>query len=940
MPSNTPRSLAAFLFLFPVFAFGSARPADIVDLRTVDSRIRVDMLYFGPKNFTGAPVAGYKENVCLLAKPAAIALKNAQDRLESRMKSSGRSLYLAVRDCYRPQKAVQEFVEWAKQPEDPRAKKEYFPDLTKRRLIEDNYISPISGHSRASSIDLTIVEKKDGSDERALPMGTEIDFFGEKSHTANGNVTAEEAANRQLLKKVMSPEFKNYSKEWWHYVLVTEPYPKTFFDFDVQAASARLPQSVDQFATHFSEPELLAELDHDASSPLSLVSLFRRIHAAGGLKQPEILGSGHPGNQLLATYSETYGKMAAVLSADIARIVQELGIDWEKDITKTYDPSFAKSPEGKQHRKNGNVTRILNEKWLSSATGHFLLSGIVNRIDRREFTPGSCGEVRLIYRLGYDVQMGGQTYASRMPLTVNMVFNYRDDGDNCRKTALAWRQGREGELSPPQLAEKILTGPLDFSRLSFKQMEVNAQVARFPSDLERETGRNFAGQAVYLMRIFGLRDGAFKALKLENTPDVLEIRKSTSKQKLLRDFISQNAAAIDAGVFLMPDELLADLAITYSTAGSSRLANKPFDLLLKPEEAQALLGDSKRFSANGRGLLERLNTSTCMGCHQASSTAGFHFLGNDRIDFGRKPAEVKVALDGNRLVLPFSAHLFADLVRREEYVTRIAKALSPDIFRPHPSAPPADWANTAPAYTGAGDNMPCPLQNELAAEGRWGCDKSRGLSCAALVTNNAQSSGLGQCVPSASRIYSGLSCRKNVIQDQTEALARAPSGAMAYNTRAFLDRVVKDEQIYSLTEGSLDANNFNCRPTRIGVPLGRVTKACSPSQMSLKGLKLRPAVPDEMCAVVGGKGFEEMAKGYFNSKKFAEGVGRGVLNTCSPTRFCREDYICQEMPDFLTGPRFGVASSVLKELRETKVGFCTPTYFVYQLRLDGHPNPN
>ena len=82
-----------------------------------------------------------------------------------------------------------------------------------------------------------------------------------------------------------------------------------------------------------------------------------------------------------------------------------------------------------------------------------------------------------------------------------------------------------------------------------------------------------------------------------------------------------------------------------------------------------------------------------------------------------------------------------------------------------------------------------------------------------------------------------------------------------------------------------------------------------------------------------------MAKGYFSSKKFAEEVGRGLLNTCSPARFCREDYICQEMPDFLTSPRFNLGKDIIERLREKQVGFCTPTYFVYQLRLDGHPNP-
>ena len=80
-------------------------------------------------------------------------------------------------------------------------------------------------------------------------------------------------------------------------------------------------------------------------------------------------------------------------------------------------------------------------------------------------------------------------------------------------------------------------------------------------------------------------------------------------------------------------------------------------------------------------------------------------------------------------------------------------------------------------------------------------------------------------------------------------------------------------------------------------------------------------MPNEICAVVGGKGFEQMAKGYFDSGIFAAGVGRGLLSTCTPSRFCREDYICQEMPDFVTGARFNVSAQALNSLRSRRSGF-------------------
>jgi hypothetical protein len=136
----------------------------------------------------------------------------------------------------------------------------------------------------------------------------------------------------------------------------------------------------------------------------------------------------------------------------------------------------------------------------------------------------------------------------------------------------------------------------------------------------------------------------------------------------------------------------------------------------------------------------------------------------------------------------------------------------------------------------------------------------------------------------------------------------------------------------------LSGYDYNCRPTKLGVPLGRITRPCKPEELKLT--TFQPGkMPDEICAVVGGKGFEQMAKGYFDSEAFAAGVGRGLLNICTPSRFCREDYICQQMPDFSTRGKFNVSAQAFEMLKREKIGFCTPTYFVYQLRLDGHPNP-
>ena len=704
---------------------------------------------------------------------------------------------------------------------------------------------------------------------------------------------------------------------------------------------AQSPQASADVTTLISQGPLLAVLDHDNSSALSLLTLFRKIHAAQKLPQPAV-AAGPTRASDLSQFSATYAPFAAVVSADVTRITAGLGVDWEKDILKTYDPKSAKTEAGRTLRLNGNVARVFNEKWLSSSDGLFLLAGVINRMDRRDFDTAHCGELRFIYRLGYEVKMNGKTYASRMPLTVNMVFSYADDGKNCQDVAALWRIAGIDVDDPALVAQRLLQGPLDFSRLIFKQMEVNAQVVRFPSDLENMENRKFAGQAIYAMRIFALRDGKFQPTRLENTPDVQAILKEPAKQKQLLDYLAGHIAEIDNGTFTMPESLEADIALSFSTAGSARMANRPFDLVIGGDQAAQIVaaagvpGRSPKFVQSGAGLLERLNTSSCMGCHQSSSTAGFHLLGVDRFDFGSDADAIRSALDGNQLQLPFSPHVYSELVRRKDYVERVSLGQVPNRFRPHPSAPPAAWEGGNPAYAAAGDNMPCPLNADLAYAARWSCNATRSLSCHALVTNAATSSHLGQCAPAAQSVAAGLSCRSNVIEDST---AQTATGSpLSFNLHAFSDRVSQEELVYKMPEGKLSGYGYNCRPTKIGVPLGRVTRPCKPEEATLAAI--RPgSVPKEICAIVGGKGFEQMAKGYFDSAIFAAGVGRGLLNTCSPSRFCREDYICQQMPDFVTSARFNVSTQVLNNLRSRKIGFCTPTYFVYQLRLDGHPNP-
>ncbi|UQX00168.1 M15 family metallopeptidase [Streptomyces sp. RerS4] len=223
--------VAAVLVALVVPSSGPGRAAGFVALREVDPSIGQDMRYAGARNFTGAVVDGYAEPVCLLARPAAEALRRAQRELLRR------GYALKVYDCYRPQRAVDRFVRWAGEPDDPVAKAEFYPDVDKSRLIPEGYIARKSGHSRGSTVDLTLVRPAGG---REVDMGTAFDFFGPLSHTDDPTVSAEARANRRLLRRVLGGEgFVNLPEEWWHFTLRPEAFPDTYFDFPVSVGSVR-----------------------------------------------------------------------------------------------------------------------------------------------------------------------------------------------------------------------------------------------------------------------------------------------------------------------------------------------------------------------------------------------------------------------------------------------------------------------------------------------------------------------------------------------------------------------------------------------------------------------------------------------------------------------------------------------------------------------------
>ncbi|MFJ9177110.1 M15 family metallopeptidase [Streptomyces sp. NPDC102360] len=227
-------------------------PKDFVALHDVDPTIIQEMRYYTEHDFMGEPVDGYKKPMCLLTRPAAQALHKAQIGLLKEGYS------LKVYDCYRPQRAVDHFVRWAKDLDDQTMKAEFYPRVDKTRLFADGYIAEKSGHSRGSTLDLTVVKlparptrpyapgeqltpcygpKAERFPDNSLDMGTGFDCFDTLAHTDDPRVQGVQRANRDLLRNALGAQgFVNLPEEWWHYTYL--PYqPDAYFDFPVSRRS-------------------------------------------------------------------------------------------------------------------------------------------------------------------------------------------------------------------------------------------------------------------------------------------------------------------------------------------------------------------------------------------------------------------------------------------------------------------------------------------------------------------------------------------------------------------------------------------------------------------------------------------------------------------------------------------------------------------------------
>lgn len=511
--------------------------------------------------------------------------------------------------------------------------------------------------------------------------------------------------------------------------------------------------------------------------------------------------------------------------------------------------------------------RLFDTRWLESATAFFELVGVVNRLDRRPFHEGSCGETRLVYRLAYRSSIG----RSRLPMTV--AIELRGDPPNgdgsCRGAAGLWRPpagydsaalGRwlvstDGPLAPERLA-----------RARLMQIAVNLQSVRWPSGVKPDLG----GHAEYVLRAYRWQAdlAGYVPAGLENTPDVARLRRDTALRAALLDWLrrADSQKALDQGTLRLPDRFLAQEAVSVAPLGSARPANRPFSQIFDRSSWSAV--PESRTLQSPAAVLRRLDDLTCNGCHQSRSVAGFHLLGVDRAGTTRTYGA------GNALAVPGSPHLQDELARRTIFASASLAQAEPDPFRPP--------ANAGSAEGGFG--APCGLPGDRSVAG-WAC--GAGLVCRPHGFRGGDDP-IGVCMTATPEV--GALCEPAILKGAADPRK---------------DAAIPERRIGCGTSA-------HCERTSVGFPGGMCSGACNPDDAK--------AVCGQI-AILDGFNRCLAARQPFDTC-LHQHTRPGSLRACSADEPCREDYICAQTGE--QGARSGR-------------GACIPPYFLFQMRVDGHP---
>lgn len=550
----------------------------------------------------------------------------------------------------------------------------------------------------------------------------------------------------------------------------------------------------------------------------------------------------------LAVVADGGGALDDLLARERQAVVAE-AVKQDVAAARKKDPSAGVGVRGHSHR-------LFDVRWL--ATGHFELIGVAYRVDRIPFTPGRCGEIRLIYRLAYSAVMGGETVSSRLPMTVSVVLaGEPEDRGSCAHAARAW-------MAPAVVGELggwLLAGPLAGALTPARviRVESNVQIVRWPSAVRPDLG----GHAEYALRVFRPdAGGGFSASLLENTPDLPRLLRDRAARARLIAWIRDPAHldAIARGTAVLPDEFLARVAVSVSPRGLSRRANRPFRQLVEPAALAGVPLAGRTVVGSPEALVRRLDDMSCAGCHQSRTIAGFHLLGEDGPD----------AAAGNALAVAMSAPLVAERRRRADLALALAAGATPDFTRPF-----AERAADPAGRSGAR----CDLAGDPGFAD-WTC--ADGFTCARLDAP-ADDAALGVCVPAAGP----------AVGDPCE------TGLLTAAGDSHRDRVGK------VTHAACAVGV--CNGNRVGFPAGMCTATCDDLPEGATCGAIALLTPFNNC----------LARNTPFPRCLAEHVSPAGLRACSEAAPCRDDYICAR-----------TASGN---------GACIPPYFLFQLRVDGHP---
>ncbi len=502
--------------------------------------------------------------------------------------------------------------------------------------------------------------------------------------------------------------------------------------------------------------------------------------------------------------------------------------------------------------------RLFNIAWLKSNNSFFELAGIVNRADRQPFhQSSSCGEIRLIYRLAYTVVEKGHDIHSRLPFTINMVFvPPADSFKGCEQHVKNWEtflsSAKKGETSE-------IKRLLGIGSNSLKSIEINMQSVRWPST----TRGDLAAHAEYLLRVFRIIDGRIQLAPLENTPDVDRIKSSPALKQSLLSWIKGNLEGINTGTATAPETFLAKKTTSVSPRGLSRRGNRPWSSIFKTEDFAQVDFKKLNYIKSPAALLRRLDDSSCVGCHQNRSVAGFHLLGVDR----------KETSAFNSLAVPGSPHFMNDLNRRAVYLDSLKNGGKPDIFRPFSERTLHEAGETG-AHCGLGD----------LGFSTWTC--SAGLRCQSYGLESGDNT-VGQCFSAETVSDVGEPCE---------------IGTMIPDGNPHKDKVKH-------TQNRSCSNNGVCEKNYVGFPEGMCAVSCDSKSKQMNCGSIALLFEFNNC----------LGKGIPFTKCLAENTRPAGLRICSTDIPCRDDYICAGPPE--------------------KAGTCIPPYFLFQMRVDGHPKP-